>query len=392
MNILTVIPWFPSFSTGYNFEGIFQYHQSKKLVEKGNKVVILAIQKPGMPKYEIIDGISVYRFPAYTIPKIRYFVPRLFTLNRMIINLCQEHKIDVIDFFSSDFLTTLPAIYIKKKSHVPTVVVVNGLPGISWFTGSRIIDNFGFVYTHLIGKFLIKSADGVRLLHSGLLHDLSKLGIKFNHVESINQGVNTDTFYPQPDSLSVRASLGIGNDEFLVLFVGRLVYPLEMKGTPFLIDAIKPLVKDNKKIKLVFVGDGDGRKANEKLTESIKNNVIYTGRRQDVNRFMSAADVLVLPSLSEGCPVVVLEASACGTPVIASRVGGVPDLIEDYKTGIITKPRSSSEITQALVKMMDNPELRLKMGKMAKERIELEFTWDRICNKLESFYSEVIKG
>jgi len=126
------------------------------------------------------------------------------------------------------------------------------------------------------------------------------------------------------------------------------------------------------------------------MTKNIKDNVIYTGYRNDVNKFMNAADVLVLPSLSEGCPVVLLEASASGIPVIASRVGGVPDLVEDGKTGIIVNPKDIPDLKRALLKLLNDSELKLEMGKKARRRIELEFTWDKICDKLEAFYSEVI--
>lgn len=390
MNILTVIPWFPSPSSGYYFEGIFQHQQLRKMVERGNNAVVLSILKPGMPKREIVDGISVYRFPAYTIPKIRYFIPNLFRLNRLIVDICQDHKIDLVEFFSSDFLTSIPTIYIKNKIKLPIVVVVNGLPGVSWFTGNRLIDSFGYVYTHLIGKNIIKSGNGIRLLQSALYSDLSRLGINYSHAQAISQGVDTDTFFPSSDKLTLRSLLGISERDFLVLYVGRLVHPLEMKGTPFLIEAIKDLLPENKNIKLVFVGGGDGTTRNQEMTKNIKDNVIYTGYRNDVNKFMNAADVLVLPSLSEGCPVVLLEASASGIPVIASRVGGVPDLVEDGKTGIIVNPKDIPDLKRALLKLLNDSELKLEMGKKARRRIELEFTWDKICDKLEAFYSEVI--
>ena len=360
------------------------------MVERGNNAVVLSILKPGMPKREIVDGISVYRFPAYTIPKIRYFIPNLFRLNRLIVDICQDHKIDLVEFFSSDFLTSIPTIYIKNKIKLPIVVVVNGLPGVSWFTGNRLIDSFGYVYTHLIGKNIIKSGNGIRLLQSALYSDLSRLGINYSHAQAISQGVDTDTFFPSSDKLTLRSLLGISERDFLVLYVGRLVHPLEMKGTPFLIEAIKDLLPENKNIKLVFVGGGDGTTRNQEMTKNIKDNVIYTGYRNDVNKFMNAADVLVLPSLSEGCPVVLLEASASGIPVIASRVGGVPDLVEDGKTGIIVNPKDIPDLKRALLKLLNDSELKLEMGKKARRRIELEFTWDKICDKLEAFYSEVI--
>jgi len=300
--------------------------------------------------------------------------------------------LDLVEFSSSDFLTSVPALYIKKKIKLPTVVVVNGLPGISWFSGSRTIDSFGYVYTNLIGKRIIRSADGVRLLQSSLYGDLSKLGVNGIKMKAIPRGVDTDVFHPRFDNSAVRVEFGLVEEDFFVLYVGRLVNPVEMKGTRYLIEAVKDLLPQYNNLKLVFVGDGDGRRKNEEMARSIKGNVICNGYRGDVYRFMSAADVLVLPSLSEGCPSAVLEASACGTPVIASRVGGVPDLIENGKTGIIVSPKSAIELKQALLQMIDNPSLKLEMGKRARERMEKEFTWDEICKKLEGFYFEIIEG
>lgn len=391
MNIGTVIPWFPSPSLAGSFLGNFQYSQSKKLVEMGHNVVVIAIRRPGMPEFENIDGISVYRLPAYTIPRIRYDMPNFIRLTGLISDICLRHQLGLVEFFSSDFLTSIPAIYIKKKIDRPVVVVVNGLPGISWFSGSRLIDVMSRIYTNLVGMRVIKSADGLRLLQDSLHNDLSRFGIDKNRMKTIHQGVDIGIFYPRRDNL-VRTELGFSKEDFLVLYVGRLVKPLEMKGTRYLIEAVRDLLPVYRNIKLVFVGDGDGRAENEELAGAIKNSVRFTGYRNDVYNFMSAADVLVLPSLSEGCPVVVLEAGACGTPVIATRVGAVPELIEDGKTGIIISPRSPEEIKRALVHLLENPSLRQRMGEQARVRMEERFTWDATCKKLEGLYQEVINN
>jgi glycosyltransferase involved in cell wall biosynthesis len=169
------------------------------------------------------------------------------------------------------------------------------------------------------------------------------------------------------------------------------VNPIEMKGAGYLIQAVKGLVPEHKNLKLVIVGDGDARAKHERMAGSIQENVIFTGFRNDVCNLMSAADVFVLPSLSEGCPVVVLEASACGVPVIATGVGGVPDLVDNGNTGIVVKPRSVAELSQAILQMMGNPDLRSEMGRKGRERIEQRFTWDTTCSKLEEFYSELIE-
>ena len=391
MNIGIVIPWFPSVALKGSFFGNFHHSQAIKLVEMGHKVVVIAGQQPGMPEFENIDGILVYRFSFLILPKIRYAMPNLRKMIRFISKICMYHELELVEFFNSDFMTSIPAIYLKRQIGTPVAVVVNGLPGISWFTGNRLIDSVGWIHTNLIGKRIIKSADGIRLLNEGLYSDILKFGVDRTKIKTIHFGVNINIFSPRNDN-AVRAELGLGEEDFLVLYVGRLVKPLQMKGMGFLIEAVKDLLFQYRNLKLVFVGDGDGRVKSEELARAIKSNVRFAGYRNDVYNYMNAADVLVLPSLSEGCPNVVLEACACGTPVVASRVGAVPELIEDGKTGFIVSPRSISEIKQALVQLMENPSLRQRMGKQARARMAKEFTWDATCKKLEVFYKQVISS
>lgn len=388
MKIGMVIPWFPSHVSGEKLLGIFYYRQAKKLVEMGHEIFIITIQRLNMPKFEIMDGISVYRFPSYTISKLGYEIPHFPKLTQIVKKVCNEHKLDVLEFATQDFLTSIPALYIKKWVNVPILVTVNGLPGISWFSDNRIVDGVGYVYTNLIGKRIIKAADGVRLLHSSLYNDLLKFGVDGEKMKTIHRGVDTTVFHPNYNVSDVRKELRIKEDDISVLFVGRLI---KMKGVEYLIRAVKGLIPLYSNLKLVIVGDGDAREENERITSSIKENVIFTGYRSDAYRFMCAADIVVLPSLCEGCPNVVLEAMACGTPVIASRVGAVPDIIENDKTGIIVKPKDVVGLKRALVQLMEDRELAREMGERGRGRIENYFTWDAVCKKLEGFYEEVIK-
>ena len=389
MRIGTVIPWFPSYASGEKLLGIFQYRQAKKLVEMGHEIFIITIQRPNMPKFEIMDGISVYRFPSYTISKIGYEIPHFLKLTCVIEKVCDEHKLDILEFFSQDFLTSIPALYIKKKINIPITVTVNGLPGISWFSGDRIIDGVGYVYTNLIGKRIIRAADGVRLLSSSLYDDLLKFGVDGEKMRTIPMGVDTTVFHPYHDVSDVRKEWEIGEKDVFVLFVGRLI---KMKGTEYLIEAVKNLIPEYSDLKLVIVGDGDARGEYARMVSSIRENVIFTGYyRGDLYRFMCAADIIVMPSLCEGCPNVLLEAMACGTPVIASRVGAVPDVIQNGKTGILTKPKDVGGIVNALKKLMDNPLLAKEMGEAGRKRMEEEYSWEIICKKIEDAYEKVIE-
>jgi starch synthase len=309
-------------------------------------------------------------------------------LTQIIKKVCNEHKLDVLEFDKIDFLTSIPALYIKKKISNPIIITVNGLPGISWFSGNRIVDGVGYVYTNLIGKRIIKAGDGVRLLHSSLYDNLLKFGVDGERMKTIHRGVDTTVFHPYYDGYDVRKELGIEEKDFFILFVGRLI---KMKGIEYLIRALKDLISQYGNLKLVIVGDGNAREDNERMASSIRENVIFAGYRNDVYRFMCAADIVVLPSLCEGCPNVVLEAMACGTPVIASRVGAVPDIIENGRTGIIVELKDVEGLKKALVRLMENRELARKMGERGRERVEKEFTWDAVCKKLEKFYGEVVR-
>ena len=389
MNIGIVIPWFPSAHVKTSFFGIFHYHQAKKLVEMGHKVVVMASHHKGMPKSETLDGILIQRFSSLTVPKIRYDTPNLVRLTSFISEMAVVHDLNIIEFFSSDYITSVPILFIRKRVKFPVVVVVNGLPGISWLTHNRLIDSAGWVYTNLIGKRLIKFADGVRVLNEGLYVNLLKFGVNKRVMQAIHFGVNVNMFRPCHNPV-IRAESGLNADDFVVLFVGRLVRPMEMKGMSFLIKAAKELLPCHKNMKLIFVGDGDARYEVEGLTKSIKPNVRFVGFRRDVNNFMAAADVLVLPSLAEGCPNVVLEACASGIPVVASRVGAVPELIVDGETGFIFTPGDVGELKDALVKLITNPSLRQQMGVGARNRMVNEFTWDAICKKLVKFYQQII--
>ena len=388
LKIGMVIPWFPSNVSGEKLLGIFYYRQAKKLVEMGHEIFIITIQRPNMPKFEIMDGISVYRFPSYTISKIGYEIPNFLKLTQIIKKVCNEHKLDVLEFATPDFLTSIPALYIKKWINIPIIVTVNGLPGISWFSGNKIVDGVGYLYTNLIGKRIIKAGDGVRLLSSSLYDNLLKFGVDGERMKTIHRGVDTTVFHPYYNGYDVRKELGIREKDFFILFVGRLI---KMKGVEYLIRAVKDLIPLYTNLKLGIVGDGDAREEYERMASSIKENVIFTGYSSDAYRFMCAADIVVLPSLCEGCPNIVLEAMACGTPVIASRVGAVQDIIENDRTGIIVEQKDVEGLKKTLVRLIEDQELARKMGEGGRERVEKEFTWDAVCKKLEKFYKDTLE-
>ena len=187
-------------------------------------------------------------------------------------------------------------------------------------------------------------------------------------------------FYSIPDtaqqasagkkSLSETAKEFCPKGEALVVCAGRLE---ERKGIHILLEAWDSVSKEIPSAKLAIVGDGPRREELEGIAKErgFDSSVIFTGFRDDVSSILAVSDFLVLPSLRQECsPLVVIEAMAAGKPVLASRLAGTPERIEDGQSGLLVPPGNADELANALKKLLGNPELRAKMGQRGRQRWE----------------------
>jgi glycosyltransferase involved in cell wall biosynthesis len=146
--------------------------------------------------------------------------------------------------------------------------------------------------------------------------------------------------------------------------------------------------------KLILVGDGEEREHLETLTDGlgIRECVEFAGRvpHEKVEDYMSQAEVFVLPSLSEGFPVTILEAMACGLPVVATRVGGVPDIIEDGTNGYLVDTMNQEQIAEALLKLLQDEKLRKDISGNNREEVR-KYRWDAVAVMLEGIYQNSLK-
>lgn len=182
---------------------------------------------------------------------------------------------------------------------------------------------------------------------------------------------------------------------FNVLFVGRLV---ERKGVKYLIDAVYSLQKNgHKDIMLHVVGDGMLRQEFQKLVDDCEMGYINIyGRVSEeyLRDLYSEADVFVLPAIvdkkgdTEGLGVVNLEAMSSGIPVIASDVGGIPEVIKHEETGLLVKQKNAQELVDAILRLKESPDFAEKLAKQGQEYVENNFNWDKIIEK----YREIIDG
>lgn len=218
--------------------------------------------------------------------------------------------------------------------------------------------------------------------------------VKYEHIspekiQVIYNGIDASKYCVKIDERKKRKELGIDRDDKVIGVGVRLS---EQKGIKYLIDAVSLLSKSFPNVKLLIIGDGECRTGLEKLASScgITDKVIFTGFRSDIPEILQIIDVYALPSLWEGHPLVLLEAMAVGKPVVATDIPGNRETVEHGKTGMLVPTRNSEELTDSLLMMLKNNEMRIKMGFMGNRLFEERFTIERMTNKNESLYESFL--
>ncbi len=168
--------------------------------------------------------------------------------------------------------------------------------------------------------------------------------------------------------------------------IGTIAEFTKNKGLDFLLDAINILRGQN--LKLAIIGDGEEKERIDKRIEdeNLKENIKTCGFVPHAARHIKAFDIFVLPSLKEGLPYTILEAMNAGVPVVASSVGGIPDLVEHEKTGLLTIPTNSNSLAEALKKMVEDKKQRNKFANASKLRAKEKFSFSSMLEKTIKLY------
>jgi glycosyltransferase involved in cell wall biosynthesis len=206
-------------------------------------------------------------------------------------------------------------------------------------------------------------------------------------------GRDTKQFVPAENKDRVREHLGWAKESIVAVYVGGLV---ETKGMKELTTAAEPLLNKHERFQLICVGDGparggllvlQGRLAREEA-------VVLSGRvaPDEVQRFLQAADFLVLPSYSEGMPQAVLEAMNCGLPVVATRVGGVPEAVIDGETGLLVEAKNVDQLRGAMERMITDKAFRLTAGQKGLTRARAVFDPERNARTFADALSSLVGG
>ena len=216
-------------------------------------------------------------------------------------------------------------------------------------------------------------------------------GMDPRQIRTIENGIDVERFSPGRSSLS-RAGLSIPEAHRVIGVVGMFD---PVKGHVFLLKAIKRLQKTGAgNLTCLLVGEGRLEaelKAYVNAT-GINGQVCFLGYRRDVADLMALMDVVVMPSLRESFGIVALEAMAMKVPVIASRIGGLEEIVEHEKTGLLVTPADADALAEAIRKLADNPEMSRRMGAAGRRKVEEKFSIESTIRRTEALYRECIES
>lgn len=321
-----------------------------------------------------------------TIKKGVYaLVPLVFASSLMsLTRLTAQERFDIINAHWVVPNAPVGAI-VAGPNHIPLVV---SLHGSDVFVAER---------KKAIGRVARSSFQRAAAV-TGCSHDLVsraiRLGAPPDRSRVIPYGVDPSLFRPDVEAgLEMRRRLGLGPDDLAILAIGRLVYK---KGFEYLIRALSKVREGGTKVTLVIAGSGDlaGELQTLAADLGVKEHVRFPGsvQRGDVPAYFNLADIFALPSVKDqsgnvdGLPNVLLEAMASARPIVASRVAGVPDVIQHGITGLLVEEKNPEELAGAIIQLVDSSRLREQLGQAARARIEAELNWPSIARQFVEVY------
>jgi len=254
------------------------------------------------------------------------------------------------------------------------------IPYVVWGQGSDIYLPGRFI--RMTSKPILQNADAVLALTEDMKQKMQEICDR--DISVVPNGIDLERF-------KISSGDKKEGDAKTIIFVGRL-HPV--KGVQYLIEAMAIVHQEMPDVKLVIVGDGVERAKLEVFAEKLNLNccIQFAGQvpQESIPRLMHQADVFVLSSLSEGLPVVLLEAMAAGLPIVATNVGGIPDIVEEGVNGYLVNAKSPEEIGERVLILLQNDEIREAMSTNNREKAEL-YTWDKVTTKVEKEYQKAIK-
>lgn len=390
----------------YQYGGAVERHiydLARFLAKRNCEVHILTMKARHAAKHEVVEDVHVHRGGFFeedlsvtkTLWKhVAFFWYVLVNLLRLETDLIHAHNgIPGLAALLASRVRGIPFVF---TNHTPYTSVHHKIASESTGLRSRFED-----FQVALEKFCARNASRVIATSGKVKEGLLSIGVSENKLFLVPNGAETQKF--QQDSTKakeVREKFRLEGNA-IILYVGRIV---KYKGLDYLVDSASRIVQKHPDVKFVVVGPVSYYSANvltpyyQKLKRKIdkrqlSNYFLFTGAvdEEDLIGFYSACDLLVLPSLSEGFGMVLVEAMSCGKPVIGSRIDGIVDVINHGEDGYLVSPARPEEIASKVNHLLERPVERKRMGRTARKHVEEMFDWNILAPRIIEIYRDAIR-
>ena len=240
-----------------------------------------------------------------------------------------------------------------------------------------------------LDRLSLKKMNAVIAVSNALVNDLLGRNINKNKLYLIHNGINITLYKKKYNKQQLRTKYDLAHDDFVIGTIGRLT---KIKGQAYLIESLPSILKTIKNCKVIIAGEGPLREQLTKLISkyNLKQNIRLIGYVDDIHEVLGIIDLFILPSLSEGLPIALLEAMSSGVPSIASAVGGINEIINNNIGGIIITPRDTVAITNAVIKLYKNKEFYNKLKTDGMKIVEDNYSTKKMVEEYINIYSNLL--
>lgn len=335
-------------------------------LSKYKKVVIISSRVEGARDIEIINKrLKILRFkPTFYFPKIPYVLD-LFLFFRLY-KLCKILNCEVIIGNSLQYFSCFVAAITSKLGNHPFICRIIGESSTS---GNIFIDIISRIYDLIFSRITIKIANKIFIPSNKLVKRPVNLGSPKNKIFVVEFGIDISRFNENKKINYLRKEYGLDDSKIIVLFASRLY---KLKGIEDLIAVAEDITSSHKNVIFLIAGTGPLELKLKKITKENKN-IIFTGYRSDIENFMVLSDIFVQASYSEGLSPAIMQACSCGSAIVATKVGGTPDLIKDGFNGFLVKPGDLLNLKSKIITLINNNSLRRYMSENNKKMIRQNF-------------------
>lgn len=378
--------------------GSYVYYLTESLARFGNRIYIITKNSRERVKCESPYGrVKVLQIET---PKIPLLDAILFYTNssKKVAEINRKFLIDIVHVN----LPLVPSFALPKTLEAALVVTVHTTwksesealryePFLRLNRNEKIVRSFNGILSFFEYKLLERSDKIIAVSANTKEELLESYNVNASKVQVIYNGVDAGKFKPANEKDRVKREMGFNSDK-VVLYVGRLY---SRKGLSTLLRAAPIILQKFRKVKFVISGKSfHGEEEKLKTLASrlgVEKNVLFYGYIPDekLPKLYQAADIFVLPSIYEGMPFTLLEASASGLPVVATRVGGIPEVVSDGENGFLVSPLDIKGLAERILYLLENPSRAHEMGLLGRRIVEEKFSWQRVAERVMEVYNEV---